>query len=102
MVRRLTAFVGPAYAAPAGRLFVADGTGAAETVVDVRSNRAMARVDVGDGPSDTEVDPASGRVLVPVAGGRALVAIDATSLAVVARYPLPGCDDADGVQVDVS
>jgi len=105
VVARVPAGPGPdgvAYAAEAGRLFVADGTDGTEAVVDVRSDRALARVDVGAGPSDSEVDPSTGQVLVAVSGAHELVAIDPSSLAVAARYPLPGCDDADGVQVDVS
>jgi DNA-binding beta-propeller fold protein YncE len=39
---------------------------------------------------------------VSSSGARELVAVDPVSEAVVARYPMPGCDDADGVQVDVS
>ena len=91
---------GVAYLASAGRLFVSDGGG--ETVVDVATDRSVSRIDVGDGPGDSEVDPWTGRVLVAVAGSRQLVALDPRSLAVAARYPLPGCDDPDGVQVDVS
>jgi DNA-binding beta-propeller fold protein YncE len=91
-----------AYVSSAGRLFVADGAGGGETVVDVRTNRPLARVDVGDGPSDSEVDPSSGRVLVSASDARELVALDPVSQAVVARYPIPGCVDADGVQVDIS
>jgi YVTN family beta-propeller protein len=93
---------GVAYVASAGRVLVSDGTGGGETVVDVRTNRALGRVDVGDGPSDSVVDPATGHVLVAVSAARQLVAVDATSQAVVARYPIPACDDADGVEVDVA
>jgi YVTN family beta-propeller protein len=105
VVARVPAGPGPdglAYAGPAGRVFVADGAGSSETAVDVRSNRALAHVDVGAGPSDSEVDPTTGQVLVAVSGDHELVALDPSTLAVVARYPLAGCDDADGVQVDVS
>jgi YVTN family beta-propeller protein len=105
VVARVPTGTGPdgiAYASSAGRLFVADEIGGGETVVDVRSNRPLARVDVGDGPSDSQVDPSTGRVLVSASEGRELVALDPVSQAVVARYPIPGCDDADGVQIDVS
>jgi DNA-binding beta-propeller fold protein YncE len=105
VVARVPTGAGPdgvAYVASAGRLFVANGAGGGETVVDVRSNRPLASVDVGDGPSDSEVDPSSGHVLVSASAARELVALDPVSQAVVARYPIPGCDDAEGVQVDVS
>jgi DNA-binding beta-propeller fold protein YncE len=105
VVARVPAGAGPdgvAYVSAAGRLLVADGGAGEETIVDVGSNRPLARVDVGDGPSDSEVDPSTGRVLVTASEGRELVALDPVSQTVVARYPLPGCDDADGVQVDVS
>jgi len=105
VVARVPTGAGPdgmAYVSSAGRLFVANAMGGGETVVEVATNRALARVDVGDGPSDTEVDPSTGRVLVSASGSRQLVAVDPVSESVVARYPIPGCDDADGVQVDVS
>ena len=105
VVARVPTGAGPdgvAYASSAGRLFVANGAGGGETIVDVRSNRPLARVDVGDAPSDSQIDPSSGRVLVSSSGRRELVALDPVSQMVVARYPIPSCDDADGVQVDVS
>jgi DNA-binding beta-propeller fold protein YncE len=105
VVARVPTGAGPdglAYVSSAGRLLVSDGAGGGETIVDVETNRPLARIDVGDGPSDSEVDPSTGRVLVTASGGRELVALDPVSQTVVARYPVPGCDDADGVQVDVS
>jgi YVTN family beta-propeller protein len=105
VVARVPTGAGPdgiAYASSAGRVFVADGIGGGESVVDVSDNRPLARVDVGEGPSDSQVDPSTGHVLVSSSGGRDLVALDPVSDAVVARYPMPGCDDAEGVQVDVT
>jgi YVTN family beta-propeller protein len=104
VVARVPTGAGPdgiAYVSSVGRVFVADETGAGESVVDVESNRPLARIDLGEGPSDSQVDPSTGRVLVSSSGGRELVALDPVSEVVAARYPMPGCDDADGVQVDV-
>lgn len=93
---------GLAYVSSPGRLFVSDSDGPGLTVIDVQNNQPRSRIELGDGVGDSQYDPWSGRVLVAVAGRRELVALDPSSAAVVATYPLPGCDGAQGVQVDVS
>jgi DNA-binding beta-propeller fold protein YncE len=97
-----TAPDGLAYVSSLGRLFVSDSGGAGETVIDVRTNRPLGRIELGDGVGNSQYDPFTGRVLVAVAGRHELAAIDPASTTVVARYPLPGCEGAHGVQVDVS
>jgi YVTN family beta-propeller protein len=91
---------GLVYVSSPGRLFVSDSS-TAETVIDVQSDRPSGRIELGAGLGDSQYDPWTGRVLVAVAARHELVALDPRSNAVVARYPLPGCDGAQGVQVDV-
>jgi DNA-binding beta-propeller fold protein YncE len=105
VIARAAAGSGPdslAYVSSSGRLFVSDAGGTAVTVIDVESNLARSAVELGDGVGNGQYDPWSGWVLVAAAGRHELVALDPSSAAVVARYPLPGCDGAQGVQVDVS
>jgi DNA-binding beta-propeller fold protein YncE len=105
VVARAAAGSGPdglAYVSSTGRLFVSDASGTGVTVIDVGSNRPLARVELGDGVGNSQYDPWSGWVLIAVSGRHELVALDPSSGAVVARYPLPGCEGAQGVQVDVS
>jgi DNA-binding beta-propeller fold protein YncE len=102
VVARAAAGSGPdalAYVSSRGRLFVSDA-GMEVTVIDVASNRPRSSVELGDGVGNGQYDPWSGWVLV--AGRHELVAVDPASAAIVARYPLPGCEGAQGVQVDVS
>ena len=93
---------GLAYVSSPARLFVSDSGGTAETIIDVESNRPRGRIELGAGLGDSQYDPWTGRVLVAVAARHELVALDPRSEKVVARYPLPGCDGAQGVQVDVA
>ncbi|HXM57581.1 MAG TPA: YncE family protein [Candidatus Dormibacteraeota bacterium] len=93
---------GMAYVSALGRLFVSDSAGTGETVIDAGTNQPVARVELGEGIGNSQYDPWTGRVLVAVAGRQELDAIDPQSATVVARYPLPGCQGAHGVQVDVS
>jgi DNA-binding beta-propeller fold protein YncE len=90
------------YVSSPNRLFVTDDGGTGETVVDAGTNKPHARVDLGAGLGDSQYDPWTGRVLVAAGADHELVALDPATSAVVARYPLPGCEDADGLQVDAS
>jgi YVTN family beta-propeller protein len=105
VVARVPAGQGPnglAFVPSPGRLYVSDGNGTGDTIIDAKANRAASRVELGEGVGDSQYDPWSGRVLVAVGARRELVAVDPATDSIVARYPLPGCDDPDGVQVDGS
>jgi YVTN family beta-propeller protein len=105
VVARVPAGRGPnglAFVSSPGRLFVSDEHGTGDTVIDALTDRPRSRVELGQGVGDSQFDPWSGRVLVAVASRHELVALDPGSEAVVATYPLPGCEGADAVQVDVS
>jgi YVTN family beta-propeller protein len=92
---------GLVYVSSLGRLFVSDAGGTAETVIDAQSNRPLARIELGAGVGNSQYDPWTGRLLVAVASRHELDAIDPETSTVVARYPLPGCEGAHEVQVDV-
>ncbi|HEY7199519.1 MAG TPA: YncE family protein [Candidatus Dormibacteraeota bacterium] len=105
VVTRVASGAGPdglAYVSALGRLFVSDSAGADVTVIDVGTNRPLTHIPLGDGVGNSQYDPFTGRVLVAVAGRHELDAIDPATATVAARYPLPGCEGAHGVQVDVS
>jgi YVTN family beta-propeller protein len=93
---------GLAFVSSPDRLFVSDEHGTGDTVIDTLTDRPRSTVELGPGVGESQYDPWSGRVLVTVAGRHELVALDPQSEAIVARYPLPGCEGADAVQVDVS
>ncbi len=105
VVARVTAGSGPdslTYVSESGSLLVSDAAGTGETVVDVKTHRPRARVELGTGLGDSQYDSWTGRVLVAVGGREELVALDPASAAVIARYRLPGCQEAHGVRMDVS
>jgi DNA-binding beta-propeller fold protein YncE len=105
VVDRVSAGGGPdglTYVSSSSRLFVSDGRDGGEMVVDATSDRPRMQIGLGPGPADSQFDPWTGRVLVTIAGSSELVAIDPATERVVARYPLPGCQGADGLAVDVA
>jgi YVTN family beta-propeller protein len=105
VVARVPAGQGPdglAYVSSQARVFVSDENGTGDTVIDASAVLPSSTVELGNGIGDTQYDAFSGLVLVAVGNSSELVALDPGSESVVARYPLPGCDGARGVQVDAS
>ena len=82
-----------------GHLFVVEGDPAALTVIDAKSNSAVATIKAGE---KLEYAVADGRGAVFVAGeGRGdLLKVDVRSNAIVARWPTPGCNSPHGLAVD--
>jgi DNA-binding beta-propeller fold protein YncE len=91
---------GLAYDPVRKRIFVSDKTGGAVVVVD-RRGRLVRKVRFGGEAGNVKYDEGAKRMLVAEAGREQLVSIGAKSLRVVARTPLPGCDGAHGLQLDV-
>lgn len=81
------------------RLFVVDGDPGMVTVIDSKSDRPVATIAVGEKLESVAVD-GSGRVFVAGEAKSDLVAIDAASAKVVARWPTPDCKSPHGLAVD--
>ena len=82
-----------------GRVFVANGDSGTVTVIDPRSDAAVATVKAGEKLEYLAPD-ATGHVYVAGAGNSDLVKIDARTAAIVARWPTPGCKSPHGLAVD--
>jgi YVTN family beta-propeller protein len=93
---------GVVYVAEAARVFVSDEAGPGDVVIDARTNTRLPGVDLGADIGDSQFDPWNGLVLVAVGSSQELAAIDPRTGEVVRRYALPGCQQAQGVQVDSS
>lgn len=82
------------------RVFVSNEHGGTETVIDAPTGAPIGTVPLGGEAGNVALDPATGQVLVDVQTRNELVAIDPTSLAVVRRTRLSGCDNDHGLYVD--
>lgn len=93
---------GLAYVSDVGRVFVSDDDGPGDAVIDARTGTALPGIPLGGDIGETQYDPWNGLVLVAVGTRHELDAIDPGSGNVMSRYGLPGCDQPDGIQVDVA
>jgi len=81
---------GIAYDEKDHRIFVSDELGGALTVLDAAADKPVGRIETGGEVGNVRYE--AGRVYVPVQSHNELIAVDPRSNAVVARYPLNGCD----------
>ena len=91
---------GLAYDPVTRRVFVSDESGGRDTVIDVRTNRAIGDVALGGEAGNTQYDPASRHVFAGVQDRNELAEIDPAALKVIRRYPLAGCNFAHSVAID--
>lgn len=91
---------GIAYAPIEQKLFVSDESGGADVVIDARTNKKLATIDLGGEAGNTHYDSVSHCILVAVQTRNELVAIDPASEKIVARYALPGSDHPHGFTLD--
>jgi len=91
---------GIAYASEADKVFVSDESGNADVVIDARTLTKRATIPLGGEAGNTHYDSVSKCILVAVQTRDQLVAIDAVSEQVVARYDVPGVDGPHGFTLD--
>lgn len=81
------------------RVFTFNGGSASATVIDAASDSVVGTVTLGGRPEFAQADGA-GRVFVNLEDKSELVAFDARTLAVQARYPLAPCEEPTGLALD--
>jgi DNA-binding beta-propeller fold protein YncE len=91
---------GIAFAPEADKVFVSDERGNADVVIDARTGRKRATIDLGGEAGNTHYDSVSHCILVAVQTKNELVAIDPATERVVRRYALPGSDGPHGFTLD--
>lgn len=93
---------GLAYDSRDRKLFISDEAGDTETIVDTRTNRRMATVDMGGEVGNSLYDPVSKMVFVDVQTRDDIAAIDPRTDRIVHRYSLPSaCNDDHSLLLDV-
>jgi DNA-binding beta-propeller fold protein YncE len=91
---------GIAYAPTEQKVFVSDESGAADVVIDARTNTKRSTIALGGEAGNTHYDSVSHCVLVAVQTTNQLVAIDPVTERIVQRYELPGFDHPHGFTLD--
>ena len=89
---------GMAYDRGTGHVFVVEGDAKKITVVDPRTDKPVADIDVGEGmeyPVGSD-----GKLFVAGVEKRTLIEIDPRTNGVIARWPIPDCERPHGLAVD--
>ena len=91
---------GIAYDPITQRIFVSDEHGRTVTAIDVKRNMRVATITIGGDVGNSQFDPTSQHIFTADQTNNDLVEIDPRALAIVGRYPLPGCQGSHGVYID--
>ena len=84
-----------------GHVFVVDGDSKVLTVIDPKSDKAVATVD-GGGGLEYAAAGAGGKLYVNGAEKKEILRIDTRTNTVDARWPVPGCTSPHGLAVDTA
>lgn len=91
---------GIAFAPDVDKIFVSDESGAADVVIDARTNAKRSTIALGGEAGTTHYDSVSHCILVAVQTKNQLVAIDPVTEKIAQRYDLPGADHPHGLIID--
>jgi YVTN family beta-propeller protein len=80
-------------------IFVINGDSGSLTVIDPKTNTALAAIDAGGG-LEFGLSDGAGRLYVLGAEKGELIAIDTAKNAIAARWPLTGCEKPHGIAMD--
>lgn len=91
---------GLAYARKEKKLYVSDLRGKTDTVVDVLTNKVVTTIQMGAPVGNTQYDEATNRIFAAVHKLNAIIEVDPKTDKIVGTYPLNGCVDPHGLQID--
>ena len=87
------------YEPVSGRVFTFNGGSANATAIDAKTNTVVGTVDIGGKPEFARSD-AAGRVYVNNEDKSEIVVFDASTLHVLAHWPLAPCEEPSGLAMD--
>jgi YVTN family beta-propeller protein len=90
---------GIAFDPASGHIFVVDGDSKLLTVVDPKTDTAIATINAGGG-LEYAVSGNNGKLYVDGAENKEIVRIDTATNKVDARWPIPGCTNPHGLAID--
>jgi DNA-binding beta-propeller fold protein YncE len=91
---------GLAYDPVTQRVFVSDESGGRVTVIDARTNRRLGAIALGGEAGNTQYDSVSRHMFVGVQTRNELAEIDPSTLKVIRRFELQGCQSSHSVSID--
>ena len=92
---------GIAFDPPSGHVFVVDGDSKKLTVIDPKTDTAIATVDAGGG-LEYAVSGENGKLYVNGSENKEIVRVDTQTNKVDSRWPIPGCTSPHGLAIDTS
>lgn len=92
---------GIAFDSASGHIFVVDGDSKVLTVIDPKTDKAIATVDAG-GPLEYAVSGNNGKVYVNGSGNKEIVRVDTKTNLADAHWPIPGCTSPHGLAIDTA
>ena len=81
------------------RVFVMNGDGNSASAIDAAGNKVIGTVPLGGGPESAASD-GKGKIFINMESTKEVVRLDAASLKVEARFPVPDCEAPHGLAVD--
>ncbi|MGJ7914820.1 YncE family protein [Massilia sp. LXY-6] len=91
---------GLTYAGSAGKVYVSDKEGNTESVIDVRTDKRIATIELGGTVGNSQYDQISGHVFINVEGTSELVEVDPATDRVVSRTRLPNAEGNHGLLIE--
>ncbi len=92
---------GIAFDPPSGHIFVVDGDSKKLTVIDPKTDSAIATIDAGGG-LEYAVSGENGKLYVNGAEKKEIVRVNTATNAVDAHWPIPGCTSPHGLAIDTA
>jgi YVTN family beta-propeller protein len=87
------------YDAASGHVFIMDGHGKAATVIDPKTRKVVATIPLSGKP-EAPVADGKGRVYVNIEDKSLIAVIDSSANKVIAEWPMAGCDEPSGLDMD--
>ena len=87
------------YDSASGHVFIMDGHGKAASVIDPKTRKVVATIPLSGKP-EAPVADGKGRVYVNIEDKGSIAVIDSSSNKVIAEWPMAGCEEPSGLDMD--
>jgi len=88
------------YDPASGNVFTMDGHGKSASVIDPKSRKAVATIALSGKP-ETPVPDGKGRMYINIEDKNTIAVVDSKANKVIAEWPMAGCDEPSGLDMDL-
>jgi len=88
------------YDPASGNVFTMDGHGKSASVIDPKSRKAVATIPLSGKP-ETPVPDGKGRMYINIESKGTIAVVDSKADKVIAEWPMAGCDEPSGLDMDL-